>query len=306
MKKCLILRVLQKCLVLRLILVYFLVVFISAIINYLHFQKDSTSFLISDQLNKRIERYEFKSPEKGLSIYIKSRKDSIPLTIEEFQSMVKPPFMELDRINDSLVFQRKAFERDSIAIDSLLEIISVIRSDSIAVITKNEMAPYQHKIDEIERSMIGKDSLVLAIEGKYVELAEARVDYARKNAELQASINEQYATLMPNNLKDDYLEQFQHYIETLISIRRLETSRLNIYDKIGSLSAAFHNNRIQTVGFWDFLYYSVCVSTTVSFGDIAPNDSFTRTWALIELLLCVGIVGYIVNSIAPRGKSKDE
>lgn len=64
----------------------------------------------------------------------------------------------------------------------------------------------------------------------------------------------------------------------------------------------FHENRREAVGFMDFLYYSVCVSTTVSFGDIAPNSGFTRTVAIIELLLCILLVGIVLDKINKKIK----
>lgn len=284
------------------IIAYIVLVLAFAVLNWLHFEKEPTSFLISEQLNRRIERYEFKSPENGLAIYLKSKKDSIPLTIEEFELTIKPLFDELDMVFDSLALQKNKCAKDSVLLDSLSQVASVMRSDSISVITQKEMGPYQRKIANIERSMEGRDSIELALEGTFVELAEAKVEFAVKNAQLQSAILDQYAFLVPSSLYEEVTESQNSFIQSLINLRHLEDSRRVVYDRIRAVSASFHNNRINTVRFWDFLYYSVCVSTSVSFGDMAPNDSCTRTMALIELLLCVGIIGYIVGCLAPERK----
>ncbi len=63
---------------------------------------------------------------------------------------------------------------------------------------------------------------------------------------------------------------------------------------IGDLISSFHNNRHESVGLLDFFYYSICVSTTVSFGDIAPNNGWTRFLVIVELLVCV-FVGHLVG-----------
>lgn len=68
----------------------------------------------------------------------------------------------------------------------------------------------------------------------------------------------------------------------------------------------FHKNRINSVGFWDFLYYSLCVSVSVSFGDIAPNNSCTRAIAIIELLFCLALIGVIVDKLNESINKKDE
>ena len=39
------------------------------------------------------------------------------------------------------------------------------------------------------------------------------------------------------------------------------------------------------------------MSTTVSFGDIAPNSFGTRLMAVIEILFCILLVGLIIEKI---------
>ena len=62
---------------------------------------------------------------------------------------------------------------------------------------------------------------------------------------------------------------------------------------------------MESVGFWDFLYYSICVSTTVSFGDIAPNNGWTRFLAVLEILLCMILLGILLNKIIAKLKAED-
>ena len=57
---------------------------------------------------------------------------------------------------------------------------------------------------------------------------------------------------------------------------------------------------MESVGFLDFLYYSICVSTTVSFGDIAPNNGWTRFLAIAELLLCVLLLAVLLDGVAKK------
>ena len=69
---------------------------------------------------------------------------------------------------------------------------------------------------------------------------------------------------------------------------------------IGDLISSFHNNRHESVGLLDFFYYSICVSTTVSFGDIAPNNGWTRFLAIVELLVCVFLLAILLDGVSKR------
>ena len=82
-----------------------------------------------------------------------------------------------------------------------------------------------------------------------------------------------------------------------MNINELEQTRRDISSRIRDLTIDFHKNRLDAVNYLDFVYYSICVSTTVSFGDIAPNNCLTRTIAIIELLLCIILVAAIVDEI---------
>lgn len=69
---------------------------------------------------------------------------------------------------------------------------------------------------------------------------------------------------------------------------------------IRDLISSFHHNRLKSVGLLDFCYYSICVSTTVSFGDIAPNTGWTRFLAIAELLLCMFLLAILLDGVAKK------
>lgn len=58
---------------------YVLVVMSFAFVNWVMFMRNSTSYLISEQLNKHVERYEFLAPDIDLAAYHRDAKDSMPL-----------------------------------------------------------------------------------------------------------------------------------------------------------------------------------------------------------------------------------
>ena len=69
---------------------------------------------------------------------------------------------------------------------------------------------------------------------------------------------------------------------------------------VRDLISSFHNNSHDSVWLLDFFYYSICVSTTVSFGDIAPNNGWTRFLAIAELLLCVLLLAVLLDGVAKK------
>lgn len=91
--------------------------------------------------------------------------------------------------------------------------------------------------------------------------------------------------------------RYEERIQLSKEIETLESARRDISDRIREASVLFHNNRLESVSFWDFVYYSICVSTTTSFGDIAPNNAWTRRVTIAELLACMLLVAIIISKI---------
>lgn len=53
-----------------------------------------------------------------------------------------------------------------------------------------------------------------------------------------------------------------------------------------------------------YMYYSLCVGTTMSFGANAPNSGAARLIAAIEIILCIVLVGLIVGLLLGRVQKK--
>jgi hypothetical protein len=276
---------------------YLLIVLLFAVINWLMFKYNTTSFLISDQLNKHVERYDFLDPEADLASYHKNAKDRMPITIREFGEIINPNLANLQAINDSLKTKEKNLFDCQLLWDSLSKVASGMREDSIMEFRREHLAGSQERIDSLKRYLEGKDSTEMIIEGKYVELAELQYEFAKKNAEVQSLVVQYIGNFIPDTLSLQIRKCNEDYLWISMGIQELESTRRDVSSKIRDLVADFHDNRANSVGFWDFLYYSICVSTSVSFGDIVPNNSCTRLLAIIELLLCLVLVGWIVDEI---------
>lgn len=279
---------------------YVFVVVLFAIINYLMFLYNSTSYLISEQLNKHIQRYDFLDPNIDLAGFHKDTKDAMPITIDGFIEQVKPSFDSLQAVNDSLSFTQTALNNCTERWDSLSRTASAMRDDSVKRVRERLLSVYQERIDSLSQYMEGKDSTEMIIAGKYVEMAQLQYEYAKKNAKVQSMIVEYWGSFIPDSLSHRIRRCNEDYIWLAMEVQKFEQSRRDVSTRIRNASISFHRNRLDAVSFLDFLYYSICVSTTVSFGDIAPNNGSTRFVAILELLFCLVIVGYIVDRIIKK------
>lgn len=300
-KKC----VMKKLTFCKIILSYIKIVLFFAFINWMLFRHDSTCFVISEQMNKKIGS--FVPPcEFNLDKYRKDSKDYLPITVSGFNDIMKPTFARLDSIEMSLNLDSVEYGRYVAIMDSLLLIISGEREALINTYIEREMAAPQYQIDSLKSYLEGKDTTEMIRQGKLIELAKLEYIYAKKYANVMENVVSQYGLFVPDTLNEQFSKCQEHNIELLVEISRLQGLRTEVVGEICKLVNSFHHNRRDSVGFVDFLYYSICVSTTVSFGDIAPNNSCTRFFAVAEILLCLILLGIIVGMVLDRIKDVHE
>lgn len=284
----------------RFLLYYVIIVIVFALLNLWSFYNNSTDYLISEQLNKRIDRYDFIDKEIDLATYRDNLNDAIPLSINDFKDYIKQDFIKLDSINRSLYVLHKIVDSLQCEMDSLSKQAVIIRGDNINSYRNKALIEYEQRIDSLESYLALNDSTQMIIQGKYVELAELNYQYALKRYEMQTYILKHYGSF----IAEDFNSRMHNDNEKLIayedSIQIMELYRFDVSRKIRTTVGLFHANRRETVGFKDFLYYSICVSTTVSFGDIVPNSNLSRLLAIFEILICLVLVAIILNRIIKR------
>ena len=288
----------------RAIIGYIIVVVSFALANDIIFIRETTSFLISEQLNKHLVRYNYDYQYIDIKKYHQDIKDGMPISIDCFKEMMQPYIDKLKCIQDSIEKKNERLHICESINDSLQVILENVRSDSIYYYKHIMMSDYQGRIDSLEKQLSGRDTTEMIIQGKYVELANMKYQYAVKNYDVQSYIVSHYGSFIPDSLLNLFNKSYSYNLELSNDIYQLEKEMREVSKTISDYSRAFHDNRIETVKFWDFLYYSICVSTTVSFGDIVPNSGLTRLLAVLELLLCLVIVGSIVNTIINRENDK--
>ncbi len=273
---------------------YLAIVLSFATIYWVMFKFNSTSFTLSDQFNKHLDTY-FLNPDIDLSKIHHDAKYTIPIKIDDFCSSINPDFIRLKTINDSLDRNIMLNDKCESDINKLNKIVDEIRTDSVSKFKESKLHIYQHRIDSLKRIIEGNDRTEMIINRKFVELAKLEQEYAEQSAKISSYVVEKWGTFLPDSISDRITILHEEYMMLNNQKTILEDARRKVSSKIRDSIISFHQNRHDSVNYWDFLYYSICVSTTVSFGDIAPNNEETRIVSILELLTCIILIGYIVS-----------
>lgn len=279
---------------------YCLTVVLFALAYCFIFHCNPTSFLISEQLNKRVARYDMLSTDFDLAEYHRDALDRMPLTVEGLSEMIDPALDDLGLINDSLSLLQQRLDYCENYLDSISSVVSNEREEVIETYITNALNSYVDRIDSLKALMAGEDSISLIVSGRVEELARLKIEKATKERDVLNYINRNYQAFIPVNQIDTFLYYANERIRLRSNVQNLKIERDKQVTNIRGIVNRFHNNRISSVGFLEFLYYSICVSTTVSFGDISPNNGLTRFLAIVELLWCIVIVGFILDGVIRR------
>lgn len=279
---------------------YLIIVFVSAVINRVVFNRNTTSFLISEQMNKHVIRYDLLSDELNLAEFHANAKDLMPLSVDGLVGFVSSKLMRLSEVNDSLLVYGRQIESLQREQDSLVLVIGVHRDSIADAYLKTAMCPYKHQLDSIDQVMAGMDSTEMILQGFLIEKSRLKVKYEVKNKEVLDYIFRNFQLFIPSDEREMHIKNSLKIISYMVVKSSLEQEQRELARSLRESFAQFHGNRRSSVGFWDFLYYSICVSTTVSFGDIAPNNGLTRFIAILELLSCIVLVSFILNGLIKK------
>lgn len=282
---------------------YLVIVFVSAVVNWVVFNRNTTSFLISEQTNKHVIRYDLLSDELNLAEFHANARDLMPVSVDGLVGFVSSKLMRLSEVNDSLLVYRQQIESLQRELDSLSMVAGAHRDSIADAYLKTAMYPYKHQLDSIDQIMSGMDSTEMILQGFLIEKTRLKLKYAVKNREVLDYIFRNFQSLIPSDERDKHIDNSSKIVSYMAEKSSLEQEQHELVRSLRESVAQFHGNRRSSVGFRDFLYYSICVSTTVSFGDIAPNNGLTRFIAILELLSCIVLVSFILNGLI---KNKNE
>jgi hypothetical protein len=286
------------------IIVLIIGVFFFALVYYLCFQFNTSSFIIDPQYNQKINRINTIQDEYDL--YTIEDREEIPFTIDEYNSKIRHIHEELiqTRIIDSITNRLKIIDDSLNYLCSIIELSreyetqkyvrekSQIIKDSIKIQTK--------LIDSIDKIEHKNSKLFELLQAQYIKLNYLEYTLAKINLESYQYILDHYSGFGNEEYKNCYSELQNAQIQLLVSYDSVKQSRRTIYNNLSDLNSTFHNNRKEKVNYLDFCYYSMLIATSNNFGEIRPNNLLTRVWTIIELLFLFTVYMKILNAITNK------
>lgn len=280
---------------------YLIIVSVFALINWGVFCFDTTSFLVSEQMNKHLARYDLVSKEFNLASFHAEAKDLMPVSVDGFVGGISTKLMRLSEVNDSILVHGRQIDSLQRKEESLRLVAVAHRDSNVNAYLEKAMRPYIHQLDSLEQIITGMDSTKAIYDGLLIEKTQLEVDYAVKNKEVLDYVFRNLQLFIPLEERDLLNDYSSKIVSSTVEKNSLELERYELVRSIRMSVYTFHDNRRSSIGFLDFLYYSFCVSTTVSFGDIAPNNGWTRLIAILELLSCIVLVHFILTGLTKKG-----
>lgn len=138
----------------------------------------------------------------------------------------------------------------------------------------------------------------LAAANAKVDVAKAKYSLAVRQAEVADYVMQHLRELADPDTTaklDELKSKLAQLREQQFQLtEKLATIRLQAFSKLED----WYSKRAPRLQWIDFLYFSVGVSTTTTFGDIVPNSRTIRVAVLIQLVLSVFVVGYLVSLLS--------
>ena len=200
-------------------------------------------------------------------------------------------------------------------LDKLSKRLEDNRSKRIELFRQQELGALEDERNKLESEIVLYEKQLPAEGSIYHPLgrvvAEMRLELSRKDLNLATKRLE-----VARKIVDDYGEfadpnDFQQFkaVYDQIGIHQKEilgifSAELKLRSEANDLVAKWREQRSSKLGFLDFIYFSIGVSTTTTFGDIIPNHSVTRSIVTAQLLVSIVIVGLFVNSLSPNSPSR--
>lgn len=72
-----------------------------------------------------------------------------------------------------------------------------------------------------------------------------------------------------------------------------------------NVAQTWRKQRLDAVSWLDFLFFSIGISTTTTYGDVVGNSRLVRSLIAIQLLICVFVMAGFVSSVVSRSGRRD-
>lgn len=142
--------------------------------------------------------------------------------------------------------------------------------------------------------------IIRAVGNKRIELAKAKTDTATQALKNSEFLLSNITGFFSREVRDEYFEISETrkllYQERYEHERKIGELRVKAIDSVSKDLAKIR----ERVKFVDFVFFSIGISTTTTFGDLVANSTATKFIVSLQLLLCIVIVAGFLGSISKQ------
>jgi hypothetical protein len=216
---------------------------------------------------------------------LRERESQLTAQSQEIETEMKQAYGELERNRAAAIeeFRRRELEALESKRTTLTQQLAMVEEQLNFNFNENRYDPAR-----------------LVIANLRVELAEHDVQLAQKRVEVAERILKEYGQFVKPADAQRWKELDERATNVRDGLFAVMKERADLRGAAFKLMEELRVERIDRVGFLDFVYFSIGVATGTTFGDIVPNHVFTRSVVALQLLASIIIVGFFVNSLSPR------
>lgn len=182
------------------------------------------------------------------------------------------------------------------AFDELYRELDKDRAKEVDIYNKKNIEPLESESEEIEQKLSSRDYST-----------QQRVDLRTRNLEISKKLLAHHSFVLSNfgqfgsaDLRDRIQDEDQKLQIFREKHARAEEDyrekRVEVYDAFMQARADIFSS----IGLVDFLYFSACVSTTTTFGDITANNRWVRLLVVLQILIGIMILAFFIQSITAK------
>ena len=158
-------------------------------------------------------------------------------------------------------------------------------------------------LEEIKNPIV-RYPLIVELGNLKVEYADFRISMAKKEYEVASYILNNYGSFGLARTFKLLGKLHNEKINNRELISALQEKASKARENISNLIKSNYEKRISRLGYIDFFYFSIGISTTTTFGDIVANSKYARAFVGLQLILCVivvgGLLGQVIGNIAHK------
>lgn len=210
---------------------------------------------------------------------------------------------------DSVQLMSEHMEATEARATSISERIAAEVDSNLALAQERVLAPLLNQRDSLYTVMesvglmgsvsvpVHSNEVLLLIQGLRIEIAELNVEIAKEQLRLSSQVLEERVRFIDKETYDEWSGIHADISVGLNTASRLLRERGDLRSQCADRVREWRRQRGAQLDLLDFVYFSVSVSTTTLIGDIRPNDPLSRGAVCVQLLACLVIVGFIINSL---------